>query len=121
MRFFRLIFLTGVLCAALTDGSNSARAHAIVVESTPAVDAAIKGSNVVLRLRFNSRIDQERSRLTLNGGGKTWPLTSFISSKPEILEAKATGLPTGSYTLHWQVLAVDGHITRGDIPFHVTP
>jgi methionine-rich copper-binding protein CopC len=28
-------------------------------------------------------------------------------------------LATGVYVLRWQVLAVDGHITRGDIPFSV--
>jgi copper resistance protein C len=26
----------------------------------------------------------------------------------------------GSYSVRWQVLAIDGHITRGDVPFTVT-
>ncbi len=33
----------------------------------------------------------------------------------------ATDLRPGDYTVRWQVLAVDGHITRGDVPFTVTP
>jgi len=28
-------------------------------------------------------------------------------------------LVPGLYSLRWQVLAVDGHITRGDVPFTV--
>jgi hypothetical protein len=30
------------------------------------------------------------------------------------------GLIPGAYVVRWQVLAVDGHITRGDVPFTVT-
>ena len=26
----------------------------------------------------------------------------------------------GRYVVRWQVLAIDGHITRGDVPFTVT-
>jgi methionine-rich copper-binding protein CopC len=116
----RLIGLLALLCVALAP-SNAAQAHAIVVESSPAIDAAVSGPNITLSIRFNSRIDQERSRITLTGGGKTWPLTETVSTRPDILEAKASGLPPGTYTLHWQVLAVDGHITRGDIPFRLMP
>ena len=120
MRLYRLMISAALLCAALAGGSP-ALAHAIIVESLPAVDEAVKAPDITLRLRFNSRIDQERSRLTLSGGGKSWPLAMTVASSPDTLEAKATGLPPGPYTLRWQVLAVDGHITRGDIPFRLTP
>jgi len=120
MRLYRRIFPAALLCAVLA-GGRGALGHAIIVESSPAVDAAVKGPDVTLKLRFNSRIDQERSRLTLSGGGKSWPLAMTATSSPDMLEAKATGLPPGAYTLRWQVLAIDGHITRGDIPFRLTP
>ncbi|TAI60323.1 copper resistance protein CopC, partial [Bradyrhizobium sp. Leo170] len=35
------------------------------------------------------------------------------------LDAEAKGLSPGAWRLRWQVLSVDGHITRGDIPFTV--
>ena len=35
--------------------------------------------------------------------------------------AAETDLQPGDYVARWQVLAVDGHITRGDVPFTVTP
>jgi methionine-rich copper-binding protein CopC len=38
---------------------------------------------------------------------------------PGLLFAKLTGLVKGAYVLRWQVLATDGHITRGKVPFQV--
>jgi methionine-rich copper-binding protein CopC len=38
---------------------------------------------------------------------------------PDTLSAKANDLKAGEYQLRWQVLAADGHITRGGIPFTV--
>jgi methionine-rich copper-binding protein CopC len=40
---------------------------------------------------------------------------------PDTLAATIGELEPGSYRLRWQVLAIDGHITRGDIPFTVAP
>ena len=39
-------------------------------------------------------------------------------SAADVLAASATLTP-GAYVMRWQVLAVDGHITRGDVPFTV--
>jgi methionine-rich copper-binding protein CopC len=36
-----------------------------------------------------------------------------------MLAALVSGLAPGQYRLRWQVLAIDGHLTRGDIPFTV--
>src|SRR5262245_47620743 len=108
--------------AALAAGAapTPASAHAVVLESSPAPDAVVTGPELRIELRFNSRIDPERSRLALVAeDGSDRPL-----EKPELvaegtLASRAIGLAAGAYRLHWQVLAVDGHITRGDIPFRV--
>ena len=42
-----------------------ARAHAILEESDPPAGASVKAGPVDLRFRYNSRIDQGRSRLTV--------------------------------------------------------
>jgi methionine-rich copper-binding protein CopC len=108
-------------CAASLAGA-AASAHAIIIASEPAVDAQVQGPDVPVTLHFNSRIDQERSRLTLTAsGGKTWPLAMTTAASPDTLRATAKGLVPGAYTLRWQVLAIDGHITRGDIPFRIAP
>lgn len=77
-----------------------------------------------IRLRFNSRIDRARSLLTLHGpdNGQT-PLLLELSNDPTLLEARTDSVTwaSGTWRLRWQVLAVDGHITRGDIPFTLRP
>ena len=96
-----------------------ATAHAIIVSSDPAVDAVVRPSQPVM-LRFNSRIDRERSRLTLlHPDGSSEPLALAPDGPPDTLAAKLDGLAPGRYRLRWQVLAIDGHITRGDFPFAV--
>jgi copper resistance protein C len=40
-------------------------------------------------------------------------------SGPDKLTADLDGVTPGAYKLRWQVLSVDGHISRGDVPFTV--
>lgn len=95
--------------------------HAILVRSNPSANEIISGLDVVLTLTFNSKVDQARSALTLEGPDHSTsrvPITLDASS-PANLTAKLPKLSTGPYRLRWQVLAADGHITRGEIPFGV--
>jgi len=99
-----------------------AAAHAVLLESTPPLNSSVSGPNVAVKLRFNVRIDTIRSRLTLlrpDGSAQTLEISK--QTPADTLSAEATGLAAGTYRLRWQVLASDGHITRGEIPFTVTP
>ncbi len=99
-----------------------AAAHAVLLESSPPLNSSVLGPNVPVKLRFNVRIDAIRSRLTLlRPDGSAQALEISKQSPADTLSAEATGLPAGAYRLRWQVLASDGHITRGEIPFTVTP
>jgi methionine-rich copper-binding protein CopC len=116
----RMFPLIVALCLAFA-ASRQAAAHALVIESSPAVDSSVAGPQIDVTLRFNSRIDQQRSRLMLIGPDATERrLAPAPDSAPDMLQAKVSGVPPGAYKLRWQVLAIDGHITRGDIPFRVT-
>jgi copper resistance protein C len=99
-----------------------ASAHAIIVSASPADGAVLASGDAPVVLRFNSRIDHERSRLSLiaaDGSMTVLPLDPAAST--DRLVARLVGLQPGQYRLRWQVLALDGHITRGDIPFTVKP
>jgi copper resistance protein C len=116
-RVFLLIFAVCLVPAL----GRTATAHALVVESAPAADGSVAGPDIEISLRFNSRLDQKRSQLTLvDPDNANHRLAVSPASAPDMLQAKASGLRPGAYKLRWQVLAIDGHITRGDIPFRVT-
>lgn len=97
--------------------------HTLEVEAEPAVGAVFAGEPPRrVRLRFNGRIDRTRSRLVLHApdGGQT-PLPLDSGNDPTLLEARTDIVPwaPGAWRLRWQVLALDGHIASGDVPFTV--
>jgi methionine-rich copper-binding protein CopC len=108
-----------LLILAFTLSSNLAYAHAILVEASPSANSTVAGPSIPIKLRFNVRIDAKRSRLELVGPDKTATLLSATQPSPDTLQAVGGGLKAGAYSLRWQVLAADGHITRGEIPFNV--
>jgi methionine-rich copper-binding protein CopC len=98
-----------------------AGAHAIIVESTPQVNGVVTGPRLEVKLRFNERVDGSRSRLTLvSPDGVSHTIRLSQQASPDSLLATVPDLAPGRYQLHWQVLAGDGHITQGTIPFTVT-
>ena len=106
--------------SALALACVAAQAHAIVVSSRPAVGTAMKEDDVAVELRFNSRIDHRRSRLSLIGpDSKRSDLFILDGAQPDVVAADAGRLASGNYRLRWQVMSIDGHITRGDLPFRV--
>jgi methionine-rich copper-binding protein CopC len=95
-------------------------AHAILVSSDPAAGASVAAGTVDLTFRYNSRIDRDRSRLTLTGPDHSQLVLTIVpSAEPNVLEATPILTTPGDYVVRWQVLAVDGHITRGDVAFTV--
>lgn len=94
-------------------------AHAILEQSQPANGATIPVGKTAFTLTFNSRIDQARSKLTLTAPDQSVQVLAIAdSTAPNILTTTADLVP-GRYTLRWQVLSVDGHITRGQFSITV--
>lgn len=100
--------------------ARHARAHAIILESTPEPGGVLVGPDITVAIRFNSRIDYAHSQLALIlADGSLMPLTLGPVDAQDLLAASAVGLAPGVYRLLWQVLSLDGHITRGEIPFAI--
>ncbi len=115
----RVVFLFLAVAVSLLSPAFSV-AHAVLLESSPALKSSVSGPDVPLKLRFNVRIDAARSRVTLvDADGASRTLEIHGQSGPDTLSGEAKGLRPGTYRLRWQVLASDGHITRGEIPFAV--
>ncbi len=116
-----LFVLTLLLGASLFLAARTANAHAVLLESSPSTNATVAGTGVPIELRFNVRIDAHRSRLVLIlPGGAPQPLEIHKQASADTLSSTALGLQAGVYRLRWQVLAADGHITRGEVLFTVT-
>jgi hypothetical protein len=107
-----------VLAMTLVFCAWPARAHAILLGAIPTAHQVVNGGSIPIKLHFNSRIDGRRSRLSLIGpDGRERALPIRDQPSPDTLTAEAETLLPGSYMLRWQVLAEDGHITRGEVPF----
>ena len=110
----------GLLGAVLALVPDLAQAHAILEDSQPPARGSVPAGMVTLRFRYNSRVDRARSRLTLTRPDHSQVVLRIDpDGPPDIMTAQAELAP-GTYSVRWQVLAIDGHITRGDVPFTVT-
>jgi copper resistance protein C len=95
-------------------------AHAVLMHSKPADNSVVQGPNVPIWLQFNVRVDGKRSHLTLIApDGSRPPVGETRQTAPDTLETQLTGMKPGAYKLQWQVLASDGHISRGEVDFTV--
>jgi len=105
------------LCAVLTLAfglfAEGACGHAIVVAGRPAMNASVAPGKLEIRLEFNSRIDRQRSRLSLLRPDGT------LDDSQNVLAANIDATMSGPWKLDWQVLSLDGHITRGTVRFSV--
>src|SRR5579872_4994331 len=98
MPITRIIATLLLALAALAPAA--ARAHAIVVAADPPAGSVRAASDkpIPVLLRFNSRIDHERSRLTLIGpDGTATPVPIAPATRAEILAAQLGALPPGIY------------------------
>ena len=116
MRSLRLLVALLAYVSALWPGA--AAAHAILMDSQPPAGATAPPGDATLILRFNSRIDAARSRVALRRGQDDSVLPPRSAEAGNALAVRATLTP-GAYVIRWQVLAMDGHVTRGEVPFTV--
>jgi len=113
----RLSLVIGLLLCLMP--GSAALAHAILETSQPSEGANVAAGDINILLTYNSRIDPARSAVTVTAAGKVLSkLAVAAGGTPNVLTATAH-LAAGKYILHWQVLSLDGHITRGQVSFSV--
>lgn len=111
---------TAVALSAAFVVPQVALAHALLVSSSPHQAEVVHGDHAHIELKFNSRVDGGRSSVMLvSKGGPSHALKLDTQPAPEVLSTDATDLHKGAYSLRWQAVASDGHISRGEIAFSV--
>lgn len=121
-RMFAPWFVAAIVVASsiVLVAPRVALAHAVLVSSQPGANSTVSGPEIDVLLKYNSRVDMAHSTLTLLApDGRVEKVAIESEPEPGLLSAKLTGLVKGAYVLRWQVLATDGHITRGKVPFQV--
>ena len=106
MSKFARLFAGLAIAAALFAGA--VQAHALLISSK------VEGHEVVLR--YNGRVDAARSRLTVikPDGSEVQKVECEAGEDQATLKGHLGAIEPGSYILRWEVLSVDGHISRGD-------
>lgn len=99
--------------------ATGALGHALVVSSEPAAGAVVRPGPLHIVLAFNSRIDAKRSRIVLRSPEGTEREVAVAGDAQAKLAGDTNVDRAGRWSLRWQVLSVDGHVTRGEIPFTV--
>ena len=98
-----------------------ARAHSLLLESSPPAGATVPASPAQITLRFNNRIEKRLSRIRLvDAHGEKRVLEARPDdTRVDELSAPAPTLGPGAYRVQWQVLSTDGHVVRGAFSFRV--
>ena len=113
--------IIGMALFGLVLSPTGVMAHAILEQSQPPAGGSVRAGKVDMSFSYNSRIDRSRSRLTLTRPDHTQAVLRISpSGPPNVMNTSAELTRPGQYVVRWQVLAIDGHITRGDVPFAVT-
>jgi methionine-rich copper-binding protein CopC len=106
----------------LVAASAPAHAHALLAKSEPGRKATLAHPPSEVRLWFNERLEPAFSTLrVLDAAGK--PVTDepaqVSKDSPKRMSLALPPLPPGTYSVHYQVLSVDGHTVKASYDFTV--
>ena len=112
-------FLLAALAVALVPAA--AFAHARVVSSSPAANAAIAPPKQI-SVTFSEALVPAFSKLevTMAGMDMKVPLKIAVSTDRKTMTGTPQGaFSKGSYVINWSAASVDGHKSKGSIPFKI--
>ena len=109
-----------LVAAALATPAPAAWGHAIVVAARPPMNATVAPGVHEVVLQFNSRIDRRRSRLIVHAPDGSETAVALAPDAPaDTIAGRVELRAPGAWKLGWQVLSLDGHVTRGEVRFSV--
>lgn len=119
-------FLIGlsVALAILRFGPTTppAWAHAYPAVSLPNNGATVKESPREVRIQFTEAVEMAFSAITVIGANKEVVSQGKLRKlADDTLAIDVKPLQPGNYTVEWQVLSVDTHVTDGVLRFTVAP
>ena len=118
-----LIALSSVLTLCVMHASSElARAHAYPALSTPNNGAALKEPPREVRIQFTEGVELAFSQIIVKGpNGEVVSQGKLRKLADDTVAIDLKPLLPGIYTVEWQVLSVDTHVTDGTLRFTVNP
>jgi hypothetical protein len=120
-RFLKLL-LAIALAAPLA--ANSALAHAFLDHGVPGVGMTVSGPVREVRLYFTQGVVTAFSHVHITSdAGAVIPTGKVVndpSDQQTVIVRLGRALGPGGYSLSWQVLSVDTHVTQGTFHFTVS-
>lgn len=112
--------LTLLLCA-LALWPSSASAHAELVSSDPSADSVLEGSPERVTLTFTEEPlpDPSSIEVTDSKGNDVTDGRRATAAGDALSVGLRSGLPSGLYTVRWNVATADGHVVSGSYSFAV--
>jgi methionine-rich copper-binding protein CopC len=102
--------------------ADGAWAHAYPDLVSPADGATLTQAPAEVRIKFTEAVELEFSRIEVkNAAGQRVSKASVRRADSDTLTIELSPLEPGNYTIEWQVLSVDTHITQGALRFTIKP
>src|SRR5262245_25980458 len=99
-----------------------ARAHAYPAVSIPNNGSTVKEAPREVRIQFTEGIELAFSQITVKGpNGEVVSQGKLRKLGDDTLVIDLKPLAPGNYSVEWQVLSVDTHVTDGKLVFTVGP
>ncbi|WP_422661470.1 copper resistance protein CopC [Paenibacillus sp. EC2-1] len=112
-----IMFLAMLLVFAFPAGTW---AHSKLQSSIPAANSTETEAVQQLSLSFNEKIDSTLSTLTItNDKGEKIDATEVKIENSEMKATLGSPLESGSYTVEWKIVGLDGHPVKGNYAFQV--
>ena len=119
----RLFGLAALAGATALIASSPAWAHAHLVSSNPAANAAVAAAPKVITLTFNEKLVPAFSKFELtmpeHGGMKVPVKTTVSKDGKSITGTPESALTKGAYKIVWSAASADGHKMNGEVAFKV--
>jgi methionine-rich copper-binding protein CopC len=115
-----LVLLGGAWLSPAAEGSPP---HLRLVSTSPAADSVVAASPDTIRLHFSEAPQLRGSTVRLTNAANELVASTDVAAHPEdpteLFICPGATLAPGVYTVHWRVIAQDGHTQRGEFGFRV--
>ena len=116
----RIFVILAIGLGALTLRPLAVSAHAALAAATPVPDTTIGQPPKLIRVQLDQSADPALSQITLiDASGRTVAggPARLVPQDPTIMETTIGTLSPGLYTVAWQTIAADGHLSKGNYSF----